>query len=611
MSEKRIVQELDKVSIRFSGDSGDGMQLTGTLFSETSAFYGNDISTFPDFPSEIRAPQGTIAGVSGFQVHVGKDRIKTPGDFADVLVAMNPAALKANLKWVKKGGTIVVDVDSFDEKGLKKANYDQNPLEDGTIEGYQMIYAPITTQTKAALSDTELDNKDIIRCKNMFALGITYYMFHRPMEHTFAYFENKFKKKPILIDANKKALEEGYKFAQNTQALTPYRIEPADIEKGVYKSVNGNTTTAWGLMAAAEKAGLKLFLGSYPITPATDILQELVKYKSLGVKTFQAEDEIAGICTAIGASFSGNLAVTTTSGPGLALKSEAIGLAIIMEIPLVIVDVQRGGPSTGLPTKTEQSDLMQAIYGRNGDAPCIVICASTPSNCFDYAYMACKLSLEHMTPVILLTDGFIANGTQPWKLRKMADMPQITTRIVTEKQGEYTSFLRDDAKLSRNWVIPGTPELMFRVGGLEKHVDTGLPSHMPLNHKKMTAIRKIKVNLVENFIPLQTTEYASEGELLVVGWGGTYGHLVSAVAELHADGKSIGLAHFNYINPLPKNVEEVFGRYKKIIVCELNLGQFANYLRMKMPHFQYIQHNKVQGIPFIVEELKTEFLKHL
>lgn len=608
MSGAQIKKTLEKVTIRFSGDSGDGMQLTGTLFSDTSALYGNDISTFPDFPAEIRAPQGTISGVSGFQVNIGKSKIYTPGDFADVLVAMNPAALKANLRWIKRGGTIIVDTDAFDEKHISKAGYKSNPLEDDSLGSFNLIAAPISSQTKEALKDTGLDNKTILRCKNMFALGITYFIFNRPLEHTESYFQTKFKKKPDIIDANKLALKEGYIYAENTHSLTPYTIEQAEIEKGHYRNLNGNTATAWGLMAAAQNAGLKLFLGSYPITPATDILHELSKHKYFGVKTFQAEDEIAGICTSIGASFGGSLAITTTSGPGLALKAEAIGLAIMLELPLVIIDVQRGGPSTGLPTKTEQSDLMQALYGRNGESPCIVIAASTPSNCFDYAYTAAKLSLEHMTPVILMTDGFLANGSQPWKIKKVADLPVINTRLVSEKNGDYTPFERDDDSLARNWVVPGTPELMHRIGGLEKDVATGQPSHDPENHQKMCDLRAEKVKRVGNFIPEQTVEGNPDANTLIVGWGGTYGHLRTAVDELCLENQPIALAHFNYINPLPKNTGEVLSRYERIVVCELNNGQFVNYLRSQFPEFKYEQLNKLQGLPFTVEEIRAKII---
>ena len=608
---KKEIKNLDSVTIRFTGDSGDGMQLVGTLFSDTSALFGNDISTFPDYPSEIRAPQGTISGVSGFQVHIGHKKINTPGDYADVLVAMNPAALKANLKWAKRGATIIVDADTFDEKHLLKAGYVSNPLEDNSLQSYNLICAPISSQTQQALVDSELDKKSIMRCKNMFALGITYSLFNRPLDHTYKYFEEKFVKNPLLVEANKKVLRDGYNYAENTHAMLSNTVNPANIEKGIYRNMNGNTAVAWGLMAAAEKSGLPLFLGSYPITPATDILQELAKYKNLGIKTFQAEDEIAGICTAIGASYTGDLAVTTTSGPGFALKTEAIGMACIMELPIVIVNVQRGGPSTGLPTKSEQADLMQALYGRNGESPCIVMAASSPSDCFIYAYMAAKLTLEHMTPVILLTDGFLANGSEPWKLISMKDLPSITTRLETKKLSENTPFMRDDNTLARNWVIPGTPELMHRLGSLEKDIITGQASHVPENHHKMVLLREEKVARVVNVIPQIEVEGEEFGDLLVVGWGGTYGHLLSAVQELLLEGEHVALAQFNYIKPLPANTKEVFKRYKKILVCELNLGQFANYLRIECQDYTYAQYNKVQGLPFTVEEIKNACRKYL
>lgn len=601
----------ERISIRFSGDSGDGMQLTGKLFSETSAFYGNSISTFPDFPSEIRAPQGTVAGVSGFQVHIGSESVLTPGDFSDVLVAMNPAALKANLKWVVKGGTIIVDVDSFDDKGLKKAGYIENPLTDCSLEGYSLIEAPITSQTKEVLADSELDHKSQLRCKNMFALGITYCLFNKPIEKTLEYFDEKFAKKPLIAEANKKALKEGFIYAENIHAMTPYAVEQASIEKGKYQNLNGNKATAWGLLAAAEASKLDLFLGSYPITPATEIMQELVIHKSLGVKVIQAEDEIAGICTAIGASYAGSLAVTTTSGPGMALKGEAIGLAVMTELPLVIVNVQRGGPSTGLPTKTEQSDLMQALYGRNGESPCVVIAASTPADCFDYAFMAAKIALEHMTPVILLTDGFLGNGTQPWRIKSIDEMPTISSRLTTTKIDENTAFARDEATLARNWVVPGTPGMMHRVGSLEKDYVTGQASHVPENHQKMCDLREEKVQRIADFIPEIEILGEEEADLLVVGWGGTFGHLSSAVKHLQEQGASISLAHFNYIKPLPKNTADVLKRYKKIVVCELNKGQFADYLTIQFPEFAYNKFGKLQGLPFTEIELKNEFKRLL
>ncbi len=602
---------LKDVTIRFTGDSGDGMQLVGTLFSDTSALFGNNISTFPDFPAEIRAPQGTISGVSGFQVHIGQKHIHTPGDYCDVLISMNPAALKANLKWAKKGATIIVDADTFLEKNFEKAEYTSNPLEDESLLGYNVIPAPITSQTQEALKDSGLDAKSILRCKNMFALGILYSIYNKPLDYTNSYFDKKFGKKPEIAEANKIVLREGFLYAENVHVLPSFHIAPAKITPGTYRNINGNTATAWGLLAASEKVNLPLFLGSYPITPATDILSELAKYKNLGVRTFQAEDEIAGICTSIGASYSGSLAATTTSGPGLALKGEAIGLAVIMELPLVIIDVQRGGPSTGLPTKTEQSDLMQALYGRNGEAPCIVLAAKSPADCFNMAFTAAKLAVEHMTPVILLTDGFIANGSSPWRIPKVADLPKIKARFVTEKTSKNTAFERTDETLARNWVVPGTPELMHRIGGLEKDIITGQASHVPENHQKMCDLRAEKVERVKNVIPNLKAEGFEEGDLLIVSWGGTYGHLAQVCEELCEEGLKVGHANFQYINPLPANTEEVFSKYKKIIVCELNDGQLANYLRMKHQKFTYEQYNKLQGLPFIVEDVKEACKKHL
>ncbi|HPX04538.1 MAG TPA: 2-oxoacid:acceptor oxidoreductase subunit alpha [Tenuifilaceae bacterium] len=609
MDKQKAVLELDEVVIRFSGDSGDGMQLTGTLFSDASALFGNGVSTFPDYPSEIRAPQGTIGGVSGFQVHIGSKKVNTPGDYCDVLVAMNPAALRANYKWVKAGGTIIADSDTFTEKGLQRAGYKtDDPVTELKLEDYKVVYAPITSLTKESLKDTDLDNKSIVRSKNMFALGMVYFMFDRPLTFTEHYFEVKFKTKPRVIDANKKVLKDGYNYASNIQAIAnTYKVPAAtSIPKGKYRNVNGNTATAWGFIAAAEKANLPLFCGSYPITPATEILVELAKRKDLGVKTLQAEDEIAGICTSIGAAYAGNFAVTTTSGPGLSLKSEAIGLAVMTELPLVIVDVQRGGPSTGLPTKTEQSDLMQALWGRNGECPLVVISANTPSNCFDAAFMASKIALEHMTPVILLTDGFIANGTEPWKIPSMANYPKINVPIVPEGTTNYMTYARNE-KLARGWAFPGTKGLEHRVGGLEKDFLKGTVSHDPINHEKMVNVRAAKVAKVAEYLPEQEVFGAQEGELLVVGWGGTYGHLLTAVQEMREEGKDVSLCHISYINPLPRNIVDVFKRYKKIVVCELNMGQLANYLRMEHQQFNYLQFNKYQGLPFTVVELKDKF----
>ena len=613
MGKKADTIEREEVVVRFSGDSGDGMQLTGTLFSDTSAFIGNDLSTFPDYPSEIRAPQGTIGGVSGFQVHVGQTAIKTPGDYADILVAMNPAALKATAKWVKEGGTIIIDEDSLDERGLQKAGYKTtDPIKEDKLDRFNIILAPISSLTKEALKDKGLDPKSILRSKNMFALGMVYWIFDRPLSYTEQFFEKKFKNKPLVIDANKTVLRAGYNYAETMEHMAPsYKVSPAKIEKGTYRNISGNIATAWGFIAAAEKAGLELFCGSYPITPATEILQELSVRKDLGVKTFQAEDEIAGICTSIGASFAGDLAVTTTSGPGLALKGEAIGLAVMTELPLVIVNVQRGGPSTGLPTKPEQSDLMQALYGRNGESPVVVIAASTPSNCFQYAFEAAKIALEHMTPVILLTDGFIANGSEPWRVPKMAEYPNIKAPIVPEGTKDWQPYARDVERLARTWAIPGTKGLEHRIGGLEKDELKGSVSHDPVNHQKMVNIREEKVQRVSKVIPKLEVEGKDSGKLLVVGWGGTYGHLATAVKEMRESGESISLAHFNYIKPLPVNVKEVFEKFDKIVVCENNMGQFADYLRMTNPEFKYLQYNKVQGLPFTTIELKEHFEKLL
>lgn len=604
-------ETLDAVVIRFVGDSGDGMQLTGTQFSDTSAMFGNDVATFPNYPSEIRAPQGSLYGVSGFQVHIGSVEVSTPGDNLDLLVAMNPAGLKTNLYAVKPGNTIIIDSDSFTKKNLEKAQYKTNPLEDGSLENYRVIQVPMTSLTKEALKDVEgLDNKSITRSKNMFALGMVYWLYDRNPAHTIEFFQKKFKTKPHLIEANTKVLNAGFFYAETIELIpNSYSISPAKMKAGTYRIIMGNTATAWGFLAAAEKSGRELFLGSYPITPATDILHELVKHKHFGVKAFQAEDEIAGISSAIGASFAGDLAITTTSGPGLALKGEALGLAVMIELPLVVVNVQRGGPSTGLPTKTEQSDLMQAMYGRNGESPVIVIAASTPANCFNYAYQASKLALEHMTPVVLLTDGYIANGSAPWKIKSLEEMPEIKNNLVNEVKENWHPYDRDEATLARNWAIPGTPGLEHRVGGLEKDRITGDVSHVPENHEIMTHTRAEKVKRVQNYIPEIQPEFAQEGDLLVIGWGGTYGSLHSAVKQIvEKEGyTNIGLAHFNYINPLPKNTGELLSRFKKILVCELNNGQFVNVLRMNFEEQKFLQYNKIQGLPFANSELIEKF----
>jgi 2-oxoglutarate ferredoxin oxidoreductase subunit alpha len=612
MSKQAKVIEIEEVAIRFSGDSGDGMQLTGTLFSDTSALFGNDVSTFPDYPAEIRAPQGTVGGVSGFQVHFGHTQINTPGDYCDVLVAMNPAALKANFRWVKPDGIIIFDSDSFDEKNIEKAGYKGNPFEKEPVGAIQLISAPISTLTRESLKDIGLDQKSIMRCKNMFALGIVSWLYDRPLEHATNFFKSKFAKKPVLIEANTKVLNDGYNYAETIEAFTSnFKVKPAVIETGTYRNINGNAATAWGLMAAAEKADLQLFLGSYPITPATGILEELAARKDLKVKTFQAEDEIAGICTAIGASFAGSLSVTTTSGPGLALKGEAIGLAVMTELPLVIVNVQRGGPSTGLPTKTEQSDLLQALYGRNGESPVVVIAASTPSNCFDYAYMSAKIAVEHMTPVILLTDGFLANGSEPWKIPNLDDFPKINVPRATKGEEPWLPYERDPESLVRTWAIPGIPGFEHRVGGLEKMNRTGTVSYVPENHEVMTYLRDQKVKNVAKDIPALEIIGDEDADLVIIGWGGTYGHLVTALGEVKREGHKLALVHFNYINPLPLNTVEVLSKFKKRLVCEINLGQFANYLRMNIPQLEYRQFNKIMGLPFTVNDLKEVILKNL
>jgi 2-oxoglutarate ferredoxin oxidoreductase subunit alpha len=610
MGTKSKIIEREEVVIRFSGDSGDGMQLTGTLFSDTAALYGNDLTTFPDYPAEIRAPQGTVGGVSGFQVHVGHSEINTPGDYADVLVAMNPAAIKANAKWTKPGGTIIFDKDNFTDKNIEKAGFVKDPVIEENLDNFNIIAAPISSMVKEALKDFGLDPKTVLRTKNMFALGMVYWLFDRKLKYTEQYFEKKFSNRPEIVEANKIVLRAGYYYAETIEALTPVRVNPAPISKGKYRNICGNAATAWGLMAAAERAGLKLYIGSYPITPATGILEELAARKDLGVKSFQAEDEIAGICTALGASFAGNLAVTSTSGPGLALKSEAIGLAVMTELPIVIIDVQRGGPSTGLPTKTEQADLMQALYGRNGECPVVVIAASTPSDCFHFAFTAAKIAVEHMTPVVLLTDSYLANGTEPWKIPVMSDLPEIVPPYADRSDLPFFPYKRDKEKLARKWAIPGTPELEHRIGGLEKTVK-GTVSYMPENHELMVSLRAAKVQKVADEIPDLTPFGPESGDLLVVGWGGSYGYLVTAVRELQSEGYKTSLVNFNYINPLPKNTGEIFSRFRKIVVCELNSGQFANYLRIKHQSFKYEQINKIQGLPFTVKEIKEQCIKIL
>lgn len=606
--------ELDDVVIRFSGDSGDGMQMTGTLFSDSSALQGNDIATFPDYPAEIRAPQGTVAGVSGFQVHFANHAVNTPGDLCDVLVAMNPAALKANARWLKSQATIICDGDSFHEKNLQRAGFKtDDPITELGLNDHPVFFPPISSMTRDAVADLELDLKVALKCKNIFVLGLCYYLFDRHLDHTIDFLNRKFAKKPAIAQANIQALKGGYNYGANTHAFADtYTVKPAPSEPGLYRSINGNQAIAWGFLAASEKSGRPLFCGSYPITPATAILEELAKRKDLGVKTLQAEDEIAGICTAIGASFAGHFAVTTTSGPGLSLKSEAIGLAVMTELPLVVVDVQRGGPSTGLPTKTEQSDLGQALWGRNGECPLVVMAASTPSDCFHYAFWSGKIAMEHMTPVLLLSDGFIANGSEPWRIPSMSDYPDIHPPIIEQApEGGFMPYARDAERLARRWALPGTHGLEHRIGGLEKDFLKGSVSYDPENHQRMVQMRAAKVARVQEYLPPQTVIGEPEGELLVVGWGGTYGHLLSAVRALQAEGEKISLCHIHFIHPLPKGIPEIFSRFRRIMVCELNSGQMADYLRTVCPGFDYLQYNKVQGLPFTVSELQEAFRQSL
>ena len=612
VSKKDKVVELENAVVRFAGDSGDGMQLTGSLFSDSTAFAGNDFATFPDYPAEIRAPQGTVAGVSGFQIHFGSSDIHTSGDLADVLVAMNPASLQANMKWITHNAVIIVDTDAFTEKNLTKAGYEANPLKDGTLSGHTVIEAPITTLTKEAVKNLNIDNKSAQKSKNMFALGMVFYMFNRDYKKTFEFFEQKFKSNPIVVQANKQVLTAGYNYADTIEVFSrTYKIIPAPLSKGLYRNVTGNLATSWGLLAASERSGRRLFLGSYPITPASEILQELSKHKQFSAIAFQAEDEIAGIVSSIGASYTGAMAVTSTSGPGLSLKSEAIGLAVMTELPLVIVNVQRGGPSTGLPTKSEQSDLMQALYGRNGEAPVIVLAAQGSADCFYSAYEAAKLAMEHMTPVILLTDGSLANGSEVFKIPDVAELPDINPPIVKANDPDYKPYKRDPEKLSRPWALPGTEGLRHRIGGLEKENISGNVSQDPLNHQLMSEIREEKVQRVANYIPDLEVNGEEEGELLVVGWGGTYGVMLTTIEEMRKEGKKISLAHFKHIKPLPKNTGDVFKKFKKILVCEINMGQFVKYLRMEFPGTEFEQFNKIQGLPFMVSELKEKFNEYL
>ncbi len=613
MSEEIIVKERDEVIVRFSGDSGDGMQLAGNIFSTVSATVGNDICTFPDYPADIRAPQGSLTGVSGFQVHIGSGKVYTPGDLCDVLVAMNAAALKTQYRYAKADATIIIDTDSFGAADLKKAAFEtDDPLAEMGIDADRVIACPITQMVKDCLAESGMEPKAVLKCRNMFALGLVCWLFDRDLNVAFNYLREKFAKKPAVAEANISVIQAGYDYGHNTHssAMNVYRVETKHKVPGRYMYITGNKATAYGFIAAAEKAGLKLYLGSYPITPATDVLHELSKHKSLGVTTVQCEDEIAGCASAVGASFAGALAVTSTSGPGICLKSEAMNLAVIMELPLVVLDVQRGGPATGLPTKSEQTDLLQVLFGRNGESPMPVIAATSPTDCFDAAYMASKIALEHMTPVVLLTDAFIANGSAAWKLPKLAEYPAINPPFVpAELKGTWTPYQRNGEGV-RYWAVPGTEGFTHILGGLEKDNATGAISTNPENHHLMTQLRQQKIDNIQ--VPDVVVEGdKDDAELLIVGFGGTYGHLHATMDEMRAAGKKVALAHFKYINPLPKNTEEVLKKYPKVVVAEQNMGQFAGYLRMKIDGFVPSQYNEVKGQPFVVNELVAAFTEIL
>ena len=603
-----IDKELESVVIRFAGDSGDGMQLTGTQFTNSAALFGNDLATFPDFPAEIRAPIGTLAGVSGFQIHFGSTRIHTPGDMSHVLVVMNVAALKANIKNLVKGGVIIANSDGFDSKNMRLANVpeDKNPLTDGSLDEYDLKIIDVTKITRAALTDSGLSVKEIDRCKNMFVLGLVYWMYNRNMDSSIAFVKAKFKKNESVMNANLKIMQAGWSYGETTEMFANrYNVAPAKMDAGVYRSIMGNQAAALGLIAASVKSGLSLFYGTYPITPATDILHELSKYKNFNIKTFQAEDEIAAICSSIGASFGGSLAITGSSGPGIALKGEAIGLATMLELPLVIVNVQRAGPSTGLPTKTEQADLMQAFYGRNGECPLVILAAQSPGDCFNMAYEACRIALEHMIPVFLLTDGYIANGSEPWMYPQSKDLQDIKVEFAPEKTNtddKFMPYMRDE-KLSRPWALPGTKGLEHRIGGLEKQNITGNISYDPNNHEQMIHLRQEKVDRVANYIPLQTIDNGPEtGDVLILGWGGTYGALKTATTILRGEGLNVSHAHLRYISPFPSNLGEILKGFKTVVVPELNNGQLVKIIRDKY-FIDAIPYNKIQGLPFMSTEV--------
>jgi 2-oxoglutarate ferredoxin oxidoreductase subunit alpha len=604
----RKEQVLQDVVIKFAGDSGDGMQLTGTQFTNNTAMLGIDLATFPDFPAEIRAPQGTLPGVSGYQLRFSSDRVFTPGDECDVLVAMNAAALKANLKGLKKGGRIIANTDGFDTKNLRLANYPDgiNPLEDGSLGNYEVIKMDVTKMTREALKEITMGTKEKDRAKNMFVLGFLYWMYNRDMENTIQFLKDKFGKKPEILDSNVKALQAGYNFGDTTETFTTrYKVDKARMEPGEYRSIMGNQAVAYGLIAASQISGLPIFLGSYPITPASDILHELSRYKNFGIKTFQAEDEIAGITAAIGAAYGGALGVTTTSGPGMALKAEAMGLAVMLEIPLLICDIQRGGPSTGLPTKTEQSDLLQAYYGRNGECPMPIVSASTPSDCFSAVYEAVRIAVQHMTPVIFLSDGYIANGAEPWRFPKSDDLPPIIVKFKTELghgEEKFQPYLRDE-KLVRPWAIPGVPGLEHRIGGLEKQNNTGNVSYDPENHQLMVKIRQEKVDKIADYIPEQTLDSGPEtGKILVLGWGSTYGAIKSAVAELQEQGYSVSHAHLRYVRPFPKNLGTILKNFEQVLIPEINNGQLIKIIRDQY-FIDAKGYNKIMGIPITKTEL--------
>lgn len=604
------VQVVEDVVIKFAGDSGDGMQLTGSQFTNNSALIGNDLSTFPDFPAEIRAPQGTVPGVSGFQLHFSSNKIYTPGDNCDVLVAMNAAALKVNLKALKPGGIIIVDTDGFDSKNLRLAAYPDgvNPLENDSLRGYDVHKMDITKLTREALKEIQMGVKEKDRAKNMFVLGFLYWLYNRDLTSTFSFLHDKFSKRPEILESNIKALQAGYNYGDTTEAFTSrYKVEKAKLPAGIYRSITGNVALAYGLIAAAEKSALPMFLGTYPITPASDILHELSRHKNFGIRTFQAEDEIAAITAAIGASYGGSLGVTTTSGPGMALKTEAMGLAVMLEIPLIIIDIQRGGPSTGLPTKTEQSDLLQAYYGRNGECPMPVISASTPSDCFEAVYEAVRISIEHMTPIIFLSDGYIANGAEPWRFPKSADLKPISVTFkkeLAEGEAKYLPYKRDE-KLVRPWAVPGTPGLEHRIGGLEKEDITGNISYDPDNHQHMVKTREAKIEMIANYIPHQSLDSGPEtGDVLVLGWGSTYGAIKSAVLELQAQGKSVAHAHLRYIRPFPANLGDMLKSYKHILIPEINNGQLIKIIRDKYL-IDAVGFNKIKGTPITRTELVT------